>query len=298
AIRRHARSAPRGPFIARGAMVASAFALYLGLRGAAVGFAPHAPPAVDNPLVSADAATRVANAVLLLGKYALKMLLPLRLTTEYGFAETQVVPLLPWGAAAALGLVAAWTGALVVLARKVSAAAAFLWAWVPLAFAVTGNVLFPIGTIFGERLAYLPLLGACGLAGLGLAALRTRVWRRSIAVATVLAVASLRTAARGYDFRSLASFHEATARASPRSAKALLNLGRTRLEVQRRPQEAAEILERAALLLPDDPRTLRLLSSAYDAMNRTELAAEFRRRAEAAERRSGSDGDSRPLGGS
>jgi tetratricopeptide (TPR) repeat protein len=77
-----------------------------------------------------------------------------------------------------------------------------------------------------------------------------------------------------------------------------LNLGRTRLEVQRRPQEAAEILERAALLLPDDPRTLRLLSSAYGAMNRTELAAEFRRRAEAAERRYGSDGDSRPLGGS
>jgi hypothetical protein len=296
--RRLAGTPPRGPALARGAAFIGVLALFLVVRGSAVGFVPHAPPAVDNPLVSTDAATRVTNAVLLLGKYALKMLLPLRLTTEYGFDETRVVPPLPWGAAAALGLVAAWTAVLVALRRKVSPAAAFLWAWIPAAFAVTGNVLFPIGTIFGERLAYLPLLGACGLVGAGLAAVPGPLWRRSLAVAAFVALASARTADRARDFRSLVSFHEATARASPRSAKALLNLGRTRLEVERRPAEAAEALERAAHLLPDDPRTLRLLSKAYEAMNRPESAAEFRRRAEAAESRLRPDGAETSQGGS
>jgi hypothetical protein len=224
------------------------------------------------------------------------MLLPLRLTTEYGFDETRGVPLLPWGAAAALGIATAWTAVLLALRRKVPPAAAFLWTFVPAAFAVTANVLFPIGTIFGERLAYLPLLGACGLLGIGLAAVPGPAWRRGLAAAVVVALASARTAGRTRDFRSLVSLHEATARASPRSAKALLNLGRTRLEVEHRPADAAEVLERAALLLPDDPRPLRLLSRAYDATNRPESAAETRLRAEAAESRSRAPGATLPQG--
>jgi protein O-mannosyl-transferase len=296
ASRRLAGTPPRGSTLARGATFAGILALFLLLRGGAVGFAPHVPPLVDNPLASVDAATRVANASLLLGRYALKMLLPLRLTTEYGFDETRVVPLLPWGAVVALGLAVAWIAALVVLRRKVSLAAAFLWAWIPAAFAATANVLFPIGTIFGERLAYLPLIGACGLLGVGFAAVPGPACRRGFAIAVVLALASARTAARTRDFGSLVSFHEATARASPRSAKALLNLGRTRLEVQHRPADAAEVLERAALLLPDDPRTLRLLSKAYDATNRPESAARTRLRAEAAESRSPAPGAEPPQG--
>ena len=285
AARRGAGTSPRGPLVARAAAFAAVFASFLLLRGSAVGFAPHPPPAVDNPLVSTDTATRVANAAILQGEYALKMLFPLRLTTEYGLDETRAIPLLPWGAAAALGLAAAYLAVLAALWRKISRPAAFLWVFAPAAFAVTGNFALPIGTIFGERLAYLPLLGACGLAGLGLAAVPGPAWRRSLAAAAILLLASARTAVRAGDFRGVVALHEATARASPNSVKALINLGRTRLEVQHRPEEAAEILERAARLLPDYSRTLRLLSNAYEAMNRPELAAEWRRKAEAVESR-------------
>ena len=283
--RRAAGTPPRGLLVARAAAFAAVFASFLLLRGSAVGFAPHPPPAVDNPLVSTDAATRVANAAILQGKYALQMLLPLRLTTEYGLDETRAIPLLPWGAAAALGLAAAYLAVLAALWRKVSRPAAFLWVFAPAAFAVTGNFALPIGTIFGERLAYLPLLGACGLAGLGLAAIPGPAWRRSLAAATILLLASARTAVRADDFRGVVALHEATAHASPNSVKALINLGRTRLLIQHRPEEAAEILERAARILPDYSRTLRLLSTAYEAMNRPELAAEWRQKAEAAESR-------------
>jgi hypothetical protein len=292
AARRAAGTPPRGSTLARVAAFGVVLTLYLVLRAWAVGFAPHAPPAIDNPLAAADVATRVANAVLLLGRYALKMLLPFRLTTEYGFDETRIVPLLPWGAAAAAGLVAAWGTILTLLLRRTSAAAAFLWAWIPAAFAVTGNLLFPIGTIFGERLAYMPLAGACGLAGASIAAIPGAAWRRGAAIGSILVLASSRTAVRAGDFRSLVAFHEATASASPRSAKALLNLGRTRLEIEHRPAEAADILARAAELMPDNAQTLRLLSKAYDATNRPDQAAEFLRRAEALPR----DGE-RPQGG-
>ncbi len=295
--RRAAGAPPRGSTLSRAAAFGGALTLYLVLRASAVGFAPHVPPAIDNPLAAADFATRVTNATLLLGRYALKMLLPFRLTTEYGFDQTRVVPLLPWGAAAAVGLAAAWVAILTLLLRRASAAAAFLWAWIPAAFAVTGNLIFPIGTIFGERLAYLPLAGACGLAGASVAAIPGPAWRRGAAIGSILVLAFCRTAVRAGDFRSLAAFHEATASASPRSAKALLNLGRTRLEIDHRPAEAAEILARAAELMPEDARTLRLLSRAYDATNQPDQAAEILRRAEAAERRAFTGGGERPRGG-
>jgi hypothetical protein len=58
-----------------------------------------------------------------------------------------------------------------------------------------------------------------------------------------------------------------------------------------------ELLRRATELLPDYPRALRLLSRAYEATNRPELAAESLRRAEAAESRLAPAGNEPPEGG-
>lgn len=283
AARRAAGRPARGPLALRGVVYLAALAVFVAARGTAVGFAPHAAPPVDNPLASVGGATRLANAVVLQGRYLLKMLLPVHLTTEYGFDQTPVVALVPWGGAAALAIAAAWLGVLGALWRMASPGAAFLWAWIPAAFCVTGNLAFPIGTIFAERLAYLPLAGACGLAGLVLASSRPS-WRWG-AIAVLVAAAATRSIARERDFASLVAYQEATVRVSPRSAKALFNLGRTRLDVQRRPEEAIELLRRAVEILPDYAQALRTLSEAYASLDRPSEAADWSRRAEEAERR-------------
>jgi protein O-mannosyl-transferase len=237
-----------------------ALAGFLLLRGAAVGWTTHPPPFVDNPLIDAGAATRAANAVLLFARYLGKMFWPRTLSIEYGFDQIPVVPILPWAAIAALAIAAAFIAATVWLYRHERKTAAFLVLWVPAAFAVTGNLAFPIGTIFAERLGYLPLMGFCGLAGYALTTIPKRTWS-FVALAVVVAAGTARTYARGADYRSLATLSEATAEASPRSVKALYNAARTRIR-QGRVAEAIPLLERAVAIWPEYEHARELLEEA------------------------------------
>jgi hypothetical protein len=264
----------------RAACYLSALAAFGVLRASVVGWAPHSPPFVDNPLVRVDAATRVANSVLLFARYVAKMLWPRTLSVEYGFDQIPVVPSLPWGALCAALLVAGIVGSVVALRRRGRADAAFLVAFVPAAFVVTGNFAFPIGTMFGERLAYLPLAGMCGLSGLALAAIPGHLWRGAV-VSILLVACGARTIVRGGDYRDVATLSEATAEASPRAVKALVNAGRVRLR-QGRAALAVPPLEAAVSLWPDYARAWELLADAYTATGDGTRAADARRRASAA----------------
>jgi len=247
------------------------------LRASAVGWGKMAPPFVDNPLANADAATRAVNAVLLFGRYVGKMLWPQSLSVEYGFDQLPVVPLLPWGAIGAAAIAASVVVAVVTLRRKGHATAAFLVAFLPCAFAVTGNLVFPIGTIFAERLAYLPLVGFCGLAGLALAAIPKTAWR-GVTVGVLLVACGTRTIARGGDYRDLATLSQATVAASPRAVKALANAGRTQFR-QGHPELAIPLLERAVAIWPDYAKAWGYLAEAYAASGDEARAADARRRA-------------------
>lgn len=257
-------------------------AAFLLLRGSVVGWHIAGAERLDNPLASVSGPTRVANAVLLQGRYLGKMLVPFPQSIDYGYDQIRVLGLVPWGALAAASLLCAW---LVVLSRSLrSPGLAFLWSFVPLAFAITGNFLFPIGTIFAERLAYLPLVGAAGVSAALLLRLPSARVRSALA-GLLLALLAWRTLVRGRDYRSLEALTEATARASPRSVKALLNLGRTRLELLNRPAEAIAPLERAVSLAPDEPRLLRLLGEAHRRLGHAAQADAYARRAALEEQR-------------
>jgi tetratricopeptide (TPR) repeat protein len=266
--RRHPRM-----FLAHGA----ALAVYLALRGAAVGFAGREFPFVDNPLVAVDPLTRAANAIVLLGRYAGLAIWPSNLTVERGFDTIAVAPLASWVLPAAIAIVAAWVGAVLFAWRKGRRDLAVLVFAAGAAFGVTSNVFFPIGTIFAERVAYLPLAFACGIAGAGLSAIP----RRAIAIALLgaaCAAGAARTWVRAGDYRDLATLTEATAASSPRSVKALFNVGRTRLRTGRA-NEAIEPLERAVAILPDYPRAWATLAEAYAANGQPDKAREARERA-------------------
>jgi tetratricopeptide (TPR) repeat protein len=285
---RPAESRPPAKLVARQASCyVAAFAVFYALRASAVGWGHATPHFVDNPLVGVDSVTRAANAVLLFGGYAAKMLWPQALSVEYGFAQIPVVPLLPWGALSAVTTAAAVVAMVVTLRRRGHPTAAFLAAFVPCAFAVTGNLVFPIGTIFAERLAYLPLAGFCGLFGLALAAIPKPAWRAA-AVGVLLGACIARTNARGGDYRDLAALTEATAAASPRAVKTLSNAGRTRLR-QGRADLAVPLLERAVGIWPDYARGWALLAEAYAASGDELRAQDAKRRANEALSQASSD---------
>jgi tetratricopeptide (TPR) repeat protein len=255
----------------------AALAVFAALRASVVSSSPTSPPFIDNPLAGAGAATRAVNAVLLFARYVGKMLWPNTLSVEYGFDQLRVVPLLPWGAIAAAAIVGVVVASVVTLRRKGHATAAFLCAFVPCAFAVTGNLVFPIGTIFAERLAYLPLAGFCGLAGLALAEIPRAAWRGAT-VGVLLLACGARTIARGADYRELATLSEATVSASPRAVKALANAGRTRLR-QGHPELAIPLFERAVAIWPDYAKVWGYLADAYAASGDENRAADAKRRA-------------------
>lgn len=262
---------------ARAACYGAAFAAYYALRASAVGWGRHDAPLIDNPLVGADAATRAVNAAFLFARYVTKMLWPQTLSVEYGFDQTPVVPVLPWGAIGALAIAAGVSAAVVALHRKGHSAAAFLAAFVPCALAVTVNLAFPIGTIFGERLAYTPLIGCCGLAGLALAAIPKVAWR-GVAISILLVACGARTIARGGDYRDVQTLSEATAAASPRAVKALANAGRMRLR-QGHAVLALPLLEKAVAIRPDYARAWQILAEAYAASGDPTRAEKARQRA-------------------
>jgi len=113
------------------------------------------------------------------------------------------------------------------------------------------NLFFLIGTIFGERLLYLPSVGFCLLAGTLFAALLAK--RRAVALAlagVILLAGSARTIARNRIWRDDATFALATARDAPRSAKAQFNLG-VFLEERGDLPAAGAAYGRAAALAPD-----------------------------------------------
>jgi hypothetical protein len=279
---RDARREPGSAALGLAAWVGTLVPLLIA-RATVVGAWPRRPPWVDNPLVLEGSVARVANAVRIQAIYLGKMVFPSRLSIDHGFDQTGVWPLAPWGLLVAVLVAVAWLTVAAGL-RRLSPVALFLWAFVPAAFAVTGNVVFPIGTIFAERLAYLPLVGLCGLGGCLLVTLAPS--RGTIVVILVLALSSavFRTAQRTHDLRDHRTLVEATAAASPRAVKALVNVGRSRMRAGRF-AEAIDPLERAVALWPEYRRALDLLAEAWGELGDAEAAARYLERAEAAARR-------------
>ena len=270
----------RRPLVRAVAAWVGSVVLFLVVRGSVVGWVPHERPWVDNPLVLEGPLGRVANALCTLARYAAKMVWPDPLTVHYEYDQIAVWPFWPWALLGSVSVLAVWI-ALARWLRRISPAALFLWIFLPAAFAVTANVAFATGTLMAERLAYLPLVGGCGLAGFALARV-PRFKQVGIPLLLVLIVAGgLRTADRSRDYRNKATFVEASAQASPRAVKALYNAGYTRLR-SGRAAEALEPLERAVEIWPDYTLALGALANVHANLGDTARAAEYRKRADEA----------------
>jgi protein O-mannosyl-transferase len=174
---------------------------------------------LDNPLTLLPARLRILNALRIAWKYLGLLVFPATLSCDYSYNQIAMygdfwhlaLPAVAAAGAAALFIVAVWL-------RKPGfcVAGAIYFA----GFAATSNVVTPTGTIFAERLAYLPSAGFCLLLAILFAWLANR--RRFAAIALLsLAVSgfAVRTLARNRDWRDNTALYLSDADAVPNSAK-------------------------------------------------------------------------------
>lgn len=183
---------------------------------------------VENPLAPLDVFPRAANACVILYRYLGRALFPLHLSAdESAWSIRPVRAVSTLAIASVLILLAAVVAAQVRLLRGSVLALGFLFFCV--AMLPTGNLLFPIGTVFAERIAYLPSAGVCLMLG-ALVAGDTESFaqwsgRRRAALAALALFFSARAVVRNVVWWSDEALFTNAVSTSPRSAKAHYDLG-------------------------------------------------------------------------
>jgi len=287
-------------------------ALYLAVRHTVVSRCGPVPPVAmhDNPLAGLSFMERLPTGLAVLGKYLLLLLVPVKLSADYSYSQIPVLGSLLEGPAvfgllAVFGMIAAsWA------ARKSPLVyTGILLFGMP--FVVVSNIFFPIGTIMGERLLYIPSFGFTILfAWLTVRFLCDVVRRPGFVLPVVSAVCILyagRTFARNRDWKDNETIFTRTAQTSPNSVKtaynfalvlknqgklaeaveqyrravaiwpghhsAWYNLGNT-LSRLKRYDEAVEAYEEALKIVPDDTAALHNLALTYRNKGEPEKAVE------------------------
>lgn len=273
-----ARAAPRRA-AALYAAYAAVFAGYLAARHAAVGSlgVPLAAiPYFENPLAHLPAATRLLSAVAVIGKGLLLLVVPHALSPDYSWNAIPPVvsPADPRFLASAVAIVA--FAAAAVRARRARPVLAFSALCYAAAVLPASNLLVKVGTIFGERLLYLPSAAACLAAAALSAELSARAPPALRRVGAALAAAALLALAAGAvtyaaAWRDEVSLFQAAVRAQPASAKAHALLGAALME-EGHEAEGVRELEAAVRMqaaLPSPPAKTRVdLGVAYERAGR------------------------------
>ena len=115
----------------------------------------------ENPLLDKSLAERIVPGLKILGDYFKLLILPLNLSSDYSIGESDFLSAVYSAEGVVSIVLVALLLIILFLVRKSPLAFFGLLSLLP--FAITSNILFPIGTLMGERLAYLPSVGFCAL---------------------------------------------------------------------------------------------------------------------------------------
>ena len=209
---------------------------------------------LDNPLFGIPAGPRILNALGVAWKYIGLQFYPGTLSSDYSYNQIPLYSAWRYALPAALATavaVAGWIWAVWKRRRGLALAGGIYMA----GFAVTANILMPIGTIMGERLAYFPSAGFCLLAALAWNWLCER--QRTLAfgiLAVLIALLGVRTLVRNRDWKDNDTLYSAQLRNAPDSAKthenmALVYMNHKQVDLARKEFETA-------LRIYPDPHTL------------------------------------------
>lgn len=218
---------------------------------------------MDNPMELVDAGRRILTALWVQCLYVFKTLLPITLSADYSYKQIRLV-MGPGDWRAWVGLALAGGAFFLALRRPEFRPPVLAYA---ILFSPTANLLFPIGTIMGERLVYAPSLGLALLLALLLA--RSRHWK--IVLVAVALVFAARTSVRNLDWLNAERFYTKLVETSPDSAKSHYSIGVLR-SANGDDVGAIEAYDRAIAIFP-------AYAEAY--RNRGNALARLGRRAEA-----------------
>lgn len=168
-------------------------------------------PPIDNPMGLVGTGPRVLTALWIQCLYLFKTVVPITLSADYSYKEIRLVMGLN-DPRAWVGLALAGGPLLLVWRSRQLRAPVLAYA---ILFSSTANVLFPIGTMMGERLAYVPSLAVALLLAILLA--RSKYWKEVLIVVGLLFAA--RTAVRNVDWLNADRFYPKLVETSPNSAK-------------------------------------------------------------------------------
>jgi tetratricopeptide (TPR) repeat protein len=252
--------------------------LYVILRRAVLGtWGGPSPDPMDNPMTGLGLFARLPTALDAAGRYLVLLLWPARLSVDYSAPVMGVVrsltPQLLVGLAALAGLVH-------LAVRKRTEPAGWGAAFALSSFALASNIPVVIGTIFAERLLYLPsagflLIAACG----GFALSRGRMSGRALqALLVVLLLAgAARSWTRNRDYLDEATMYAAGVRITPESPKMRFNHALA-LSRQGRHEEAVREGIEAIRLNPSSRESRDVVACSLDSLGRGDEAIRFLRR--------------------
>jgi hypothetical protein len=200
------------------------------------------------PLVRSHPPDRWLIPIALVGRYTRLLLFPSRLSIDYGAAiiNPTISRADPYLWAGAATLLFFFLLAIVLLAKK-SWAALFCVVAAAVTYAMASNIII-IGTIFGERLLYLPSAFLLILAAMALAKLPRKP--ATALVAILVLFGAVRTFTYAEQWRSRDSFYDYSLAMQPDSARIHLLVA----EIDRqngRLDEARELLKQGQEMLPD-----------------------------------------------
>ncbi len=180
---------------------------------------------LDNPLAPLPHLVRAANGFWILLRYVAKTFVPLGLSGDHSAHALDLLPSLsdPRAGAGLAFVLALAVAGLVALRRQPLVSlgiALFLGTILP-----TSNILFPIGTIYADRLAYLPSAGLLlAAAGLAAAVPGFSSGFRAAVLGVVLVTYAAATVARNEVFHDDERLFGEMVRQVPRSARAWYNV--------------------------------------------------------------------------
>ncbi len=207
----------------------------------------------DNVLFLCDPVSRIATAIWLQCFALWKFLWPLELSHDYSYA--QILPLKSFFDPAfvvSVSIIISSVIAVLAFAKKDRGKIAFLILFYVISVLPTSNILALTGTVFGERLYYLPSAWLCAITGIllfrSIHFLEMKYF--SVIFVSLLALMSLRTALRGEDWSSQMALCIKGVETAPKSNKTWINLA-VELAKEGRYEEAIAACDRALEIIPD-----------------------------------------------
>jgi len=235
---------------------AAAVALWGLMRSGAVRGAQMVILPIDNPLVEAGLGERLLTAAVVQLNYLRLLLLPIRLSSDYSYNQIPVVGSVASASVLLYFLILLCAAALAWALRRRHPVVPLFVGGYAILFLPASNVLYPIGTIMGERLAYSPSLFFCAALGYGHWLLRGRLQRITPGLLALLLIAyAPLTVLRNTTWSTMERFARAQLASAPNSAKANYNAGLVEQEAGRI-GSAADRYRRAIEILPGYPVAL------------------------------------------